>query len=236
MFSNIKQCNFSKYKDKKIIFYLFIILLTIYAILHKDNIIYLESYSNIYLVDLFLEKAGVLRANGRFIWPLMYVVIIWTIYFIYNRFPRKAVYILAILLVIQIIDIKPLVKERLFRDQEFNAINSEEGAFWRDLIKNYKAVYMYPGGQRTYNRSDDYIIFTFWAAQNNIPINAGYLSRYDFETSRQFNLELEQDLNNKKLDKNVLYITNKENKALFQNISQYTGREFVEFDDYYILK
>jgi hypothetical protein len=236
LFSNIKQCNFSKYKDKKIIFCLFIILLTIYAILHKDNIISLESYANIYLVDLFLEKAGVLRANGRFIWPLMYVVIIWTIYFIYNRFPRKAVYILAILLVIQIIDIKPLVKERLFRDQEFNAINSEEGAFWRDLIKNYKAVYMYPGGQRTYNRSDDYIIFTFWAAQNNIPINAGYLSRYDFETSRQFNLELEQDLNNKKLDKNILYITNKEHKSLFQNISQSTGRELVEFDDYYILK
>ena len=150
--------------------------------------------------------------------------------------PKKAYYILLILLLAQSIDISPLIKERLFKDQEFTNISSNSGLFWRDLIKNYDKVYMYPGGQRSYNRDDDYIIFTFWAAQNNIPINAGYLSRYDADIAKKFNAQLEKDLQNNKLEKNVLYITNKEHKVLFQNISQSTGRELLEYDNYYILK
>ncbi|MEX0598416.1 MAG: DUF6311 domain-containing protein [Candidatus Paceibacterota bacterium] len=221
---------------KKIFFVITIFWISLYAIMHHDIVINIEAYSNFYLVDLFLEKAGVIRANGRFIWPLMYVIIIFIIYLLYRLLPKKAYYIVLILLTAQAIDISPLIKERLFKNQELTTVNSDEGVFWRDLIKNYDAVYMYPGGQRTYNRNDDYIIFTFWAAQNNIPINAGYLSRYDFETSRKFNLELEQNLNTKKLDKNILYITNKEYRDLFQDIGQSTGRELVEFDNYYILK
>jgi hypothetical protein len=223
-------------QSKKIFFILAILGISLYAILYRDIAVKLEAHSNIYLIRLFLEKAGVIRANGRFIWPLMYVVIVFVIYLLYKLLPKKAYSILLILLIAQALDIGPLIKERLFKNQEFTTINSKEGAFWRDLIKNYKAVYMYPGGQRTYNRSDDYIIFTFWAAQNNIPINAGYLSRYDADIAKKFNTQLEKDLQNNKLEKNVLYITNKENKALFQNISQSTGREFVEFDNYYILK
>jgi hypothetical protein len=188
------------------------------------------------VVRAFLEKAGVIRANGRFIWPIMYVIIIFVIYLLYKLLPKKATYILLILLVAQAIDISLLIKERLFKDQEFTTISSDSGLFWRDLIKNYDAVYMYPGGQRSYSRDDDYIVFTFWAAQNNIPINAGYLSRYDIEISRKFNLELEQNLNNNKIDKNSLYITTKDYQPLFQNISQNTGRELVEYDNYYILK
>lgn len=234
--SRIRLTILNKIKNKKIIFYLFIILITIYSLLNKDNILYLETHNNIFLVNLFLEKAGVIRANGRFIWPIMYIVIISTIYWTHIKFPKQSLYIIIILAIIQVIDIKPLIKERLFRDQEFTNIKSEKSIFWKDTIKDYKAVNMYPGGQRSYNKADDYIIFAFWAAQNNIPINAGYLSRYDIEISRKFNLELEQNLNNYNIDKNSLYITTKNYKPLFENISQNTGRELVEYDNYYILK
>lgn len=222
--------------SKRIFFILTLVGITLYAILYRDIIIHIENHSNIYVLRAFLEKAGVIRANGRFIWPIMYVIIIFVIYLLYKLFPKQAVYILLILLLTQAIDISPLIKERLFKNQEFTTISSNSGIYWRDLIKNYDAVYMYPGGQRNYNRDDDYIVFTFWAAHNNIPINAGYLSRYDIEISRKFNLKLEQNLNNYKLDKNILYITTKDYQTLFQNISQNTGRELVEYDNYYILR
>ena len=226
----------SIFLTRKIFFILALLGISLYAIMYHDIVLKIEAYGNIYVIRAFLEKAGVIRANGRFIWPLMYIVIILAIYLIYKLMPKKAYYILLILLLAQSIDISPLIKERLFKDQEFTNISSNSGLFWRDLIKNYDKVYMYPGGQRSYNRDDDYIIFTFWAAQNNIPINAGYLSRYDIEISRKFNLELEQNLNNYNLDKNALYITTKDYKTLFQNISKKTERELVEYDNYYILK
>lgn len=232
VYKNLKNI----FLSKRIFFVLALIGITLYAILYRDIVTQIEAYSNIYVVRAFLEKAGVIRANGRFIWPIMYAIIIFVIYLLYKLLPKKATYILLILLVAQAIDISPLIKERLFKDQEFTSISSDSGLFWRDLIKNYDAVYMYPGGQRSYSRDDDYIVFTFWAAQNNIPINAGYLSRYDIEISRKFNLELEQNLNHYNLDKNSLYITTKDYQPLFQNISQNTDRELVEYDNYYILR
>ncbi len=232
----IKTVSESLLKERKIVFIICIILISLYSIMHKDNVTYLEQYTYIPIIDMFLEKSGVIRANGRFIWPLMYIVIIITLYSIQKIFNKHTLYILTILALIQIIDITPLIKERLFRDQEFVSIKSESSIFWQNTIKDYKEVNIYPGGQRSYNKADDYIIFAFWAAQNNIPINAGYLSRYDIEISRKFNLELEQNLNNYNLDKNSLYITTKDYQPLFQNISQNTGRELVEYDNYYILR
>jgi|LakMenEpi03Aug12_release.lakeMendotaPanAssembly.Ray.scaffolds.fasta_scaffold15684_13 hypothetical protein len=232
----IKTIAVSLSKERKIFFIICIILISLYSIIHKDNVTYLEQYNNILIIDMFLEKSGVIRANGRFIWPLMYIVIIITLYGIQKIFKKHTFYILTILALIQVVDITPLIKERLFRDQEFVSIKSESSIFWKNTIKDYKTVNIYPGGQRSYNRADDYIIFAFWAAQNNIPINAGYLSRYDIEISRKFNLELEKNLNNNNLDKNSLYITTKDYKTLFQNISQNTSRELVEYDNYYILK
>jgi len=232
----IKTVSESLLKERKIVFIICIILISLYSIMHKDNVTYLEQYTYIPIIDMFLEKSGVIRANGRFIWPLMYIVIIITLYSIQKIFNKHTLYILTILALIQIIDITPLIKERLFRDQEFVSIKSESSIFWQNTIKDYKEVNIYPGGQRSYNKADDYIIFAFWAAQNNIPINAGYLSRYDIEISRKFNLELEQNLNNYNLDKNTLYITTKDYQPLFQNISKNTGRELVEYDNYYILR
>lgn len=232
----IKTIAVSLSKERKIFFIICIILISLYSIIHKDNVTYLEQYNHIPIIDMFLEKSGIIRANGRFIWPLMYIVIIITLYGIQKIFKKYTFYILTILALIQVVDITPLIKERLFRDKEFVSIKSESSIFWRNTIKDYKAVNIYPGGQRSYNRADDYIIFAFWAAQNNIPINAGYLSRYDIEISRKFNLELEKNLNNNNLDKNSLYITTKDYKTLFQNISQNTSRELVEYDNYYILK
>lgn len=232
----IKTVSASLLKERKIVFIICIILISLYSIMHKDNVTYLEQYTYIPIIDMFLEKSGVIRANGRFIWPLMYIVIIITLYSIQKIFNKHTLYILTILALIQIVDITPLIKERLFRDQEFVSIKSESSIFWQNTIKDYKEVNIYPGGQRSYNKADDYIIFAFWAAQNNIPINAGYLSRYDIEISRKFNLELEQNLNNYNLDKNTLYITTKDYQPLFQNISKNTGRELVKYNNYYILK
>ena len=85
--------------------------------MHHDIVLKIEAYSNIYVIRAFLEKAGVIRANGRFIWPLMYVLIIFVIYLLYKLMPKKAYYILLILLAAQAVDISPLIKERLFKNQ-----------------------------------------------------------------------------------------------------------------------
>jgi hypothetical protein len=166
----------------------------------------------------------------------MYIIFIGIIYLIHKIFPKKSFYILLILLGIQIIDITPLLTLHLFKDKEFVSVKSESSIFWQNTIKEYKGVYMYPGGQRSYKSTDDYVIFTFWAAQNNIPINAGYLSRYDLPIVQKFNLQIEKNLVNNNLDPNILYITTKEHKDVFQSATQNTNRVVSEFDGYFIIQ
>ena len=233
----IKKTILSGIHNRTIIFWLGIIVISLYAILYRDIVtMYLEPYARLPFIRIFLDKAGVIRANGRFIWPLMYIVIIGIIYLINKVFSKKALYILIILLGIQMIDISPLLKLQLFKEKEIVSVKSESSIFWQNTIKEYKGVYMYPGGQRSYKSLDDYIIFTFWAAQNNIPINAGYLSRYDLPIVQKFNLQIEKNLVNNNLDPNILYITTKDHKDLFQTASKNTNRVLAEFDDYYIIR
>jgi hypothetical protein len=233
----IKKSIISGIHNKTIIFWLGIILISLYAILYRDIVsTYLEPYARLPFIRIFLDKAGIIRANGRFIWPLMYIIFIGIIYLTHKIFPKKSFYILLILLGIQIIDISPLLTLHLFKDKEFVSVKSESSIFWQNTIKEYKGVYMYPGGQRSYKSTDDYVIFTFWAAQNNIPINAGYLSRYDIAIQKKSSVDLEKDILNNNLNPNILYITTKEYKDIFENASHNTKRNITIFDDYYIIK
>lgn len=210
--------------------------ITFYSILNLDFINRLRQFENIIIIEYFLKASSMLRANGRFIWVFMYIIIIFTIYLLHKFYKKQFIYLILIIISIQIIDLKPLLNNKLFYNNDNFTLNSEQNLFWQDKIKGAKAIYFYPGGKRTYKKDDDYISFSYFASKSNIPINAGYLSRYDLPMSMKFNLDLEQKLSNNILEDNILYITNAENSSLFYQIAEKTNQEVGVYDGYYYIK
>jgi len=210
--------------------------ITIYAILDLDTINKIRQFENFIIIEYFLKASSMLRANGRFIWVLMYIIIIFSVYLLHRLYKKQFLYIILVLITIQIIDLKPLLNQKLFPNNESFSLNSEQNLFWKSEIESAEAIYFYPGGKRSYKSNDDYIPFLYWASKNNIPINAGYLSRYDIAKSIKFNLELEQNLSNGILEKDSLYITNKENSNFFYEIAKKTNKKVIIYDGYYFIK
>jgi len=210
--------------------------ITIYARLDLEIINKIRKFEEFPIVNYSLKAASMLRANGRFIWILMYLIIIFSIYLLHKLYKKNFIYLTLILITIQIIDITPLLNKRLFQNQDLFDSKSTQNLFWSEKIKSKKAIYFYPGGGRSYKKNDDYIPFLYLASKNNIPINAGYLSRYDLLHSIQFNSKLEKDITNGVLEENILYITDAKHLAFFEDINKKTYKDLKSFDGYYFIE
>ena len=228
--------NLKKWLRNNILAITIISAITIYARLDLDLINKIRKFEEFSIIHYALKAASMLRANGRFIWILMYLIIVFSIYLLQKFYKKSFIYIILILITIQIIDITPLLNKKLFQNQDSFNSKSTQNLFWAEKIKDKKAIYFYPGGKRSYKKDDDYIPFLYFASKNNLPINAGYLSRYDLAHSIKFNSELEQSLTNGILEENILYITDKKNLLFFENISKKTNKNLQNFDDYYFIE
>ena len=117
----------------------------IFLILSTSNNIYFDQTSiiNIPLNKFFYAIANIIRASGRLIWPIYYLIFIVGIIFIYQNFQKKiSLLIILILLLVQIADIsKGLNQYKLGKqyDQKNNQIFIKD-KIWKDLSRNYEQI------------------------------------------------------------------------------------------------
>ena len=117
----------------------------IFLILSTSNNIYFDQTSiiNIPLNKFFYAIASIIRASGRLIWPIYYLIFIVGIIFIYQNFQKKiSLLIILILLLVQIVDIsKGLNQYKLGKqyDQKNNQIFVKD-KIWKGLSSNYEQI------------------------------------------------------------------------------------------------
>lgn len=117
----------------------------IFLILSTSNNIYFDQTSiiNIPLNKFFYAIANIIRASGRLIWPIYYLIFIVGIIFIYQNFQKKiSLLIILILLLVQIVDIsKGLNQYKLGKqyDQKNNQIFVKD-KIWKGLSSNYEQI------------------------------------------------------------------------------------------------
>lgn len=117
----------------------------IFLILSTSNNIYFDQTSiiNIPLNKFFYAVASIIRASGRLIWPIYYLIFIVGIIFIYQNFQKKiSLLIILILLLVQIVDIsKGLNQYKLGKqyDQKNNQIFVKD-KIWKGLSSNYEQI------------------------------------------------------------------------------------------------
>ena len=139
---------FNMFNKKNNIIYSNIKIFTIcmiFLILSTSNNIYFDQTSiiKIPLNNIFYAISSSIRASGRLIWPIYYLIFIVGIIFIYQNFQKKiSLLIILILFLVQIVDIsKGLNQYKLGKqyDQKNNQIFIKD-KIWKDLSTNYDQI------------------------------------------------------------------------------------------------
>ena len=182
-------------------------------ILSVSNIIY---FGNILIFEYQLNKiiygiASIIRASGRFIWIIYYIILIFGVYSIYNLFKdkKKSTIVISIIIALQIIDISPGLKN-YYNSNAYKekTITNESKKFWLKLSNNYNII-------RTTHYKNSSNIFPSIGNQilssNFIKSDVSRLGRYDRSKASKNRNKVYFALNNKLLNKNTVYAIDNEN-------------------------
>ena len=134
------------------------------------------------LPDFIMEKLGILRASGRYVWLLHYLFMIHFILFIDKMgFNKNWKYIiLSAVIILNIIDFWPQLKQNKYTKEYHPVIKEFKEDVWTDIISDAEDFIMHPAHERSYNRYADDMMFARVAGLNNQKFNSGHLARFNF--------------------------------------------------------
>ena len=215
----IKKNGFIFKKKKMIIISLFFFLLAISNnVYYSDKLIFSYGLNN-YLYGIL----GIIRASGRLIWPVYYLIFFTGIIFIYRNFNSKNSFlILFFLLFVQIVDLSPGFKE-IFNGKIYLEGNKLKDSIWNIIPNHYNTVRIL---ERT-NTSDLYFKMPDYLGRNGFKktdiFNAARVNRVKLEEGTY---KTTKKISNKITDSNAVYLSNKIQHArylkyIFQNDSNY---------------
>ena len=152
------------------------------------------------LPKLIYGLLSIIRASGRFIWILYYLIIIFGIISIFQLFnnKNKSIFMISFILIIQAIDISPALKN-YYKANAFNKIeikNTNE-EFWKTISEDFKII------RTTYfkNSSNIYPYISNQILENDfLRTDISRLGRYDRSKASSNRNRLYFDLNNKQLE------------------------------------
>jgi hypothetical protein len=190
-------------------YYLLIIIFFILAISNTINI------GSFVLLDAQLPKflyapLSIMRASGRFIWPIYYLILIVGLILIYKKNEKKrALLILIIILCIQIIDIssglKNYINSKIFTRHEKVMFDDP---IWNEISKEFQII-------RTTYPNNNSKIFPQMAG---ILLNGNFkktdiieLARYDRNKASKYRNKTYENFRKNKLDKNTVFIVDNKN-------------------------
>ena len=190
-------------------YYLLIIIFFILAISNTIN------FGSFVLLDTPLPKflyapLSIMRASGRFIWPIYYLILIVGLVLIYKKNEKKrALLILIIILCIQIIDIssglKNYINSNVFMRHEKVMLNDP---IWNKISKEFQII-------RTTYPNNNSKIFPQMAG---ILLNGNFkktdiieLARYDRNKASKYRNKTYENFRKNKLEKNTVFIIDNKN-------------------------
>jgi len=229
IFIFIKERNF-KIKDN-INFY---IIIFISIILSASNNINVGGYQifSFELPKVLYGLLSIVRASGRFIWLINYLIIIFGIVVIYKFFKntRYATLAISFILIFQILDISPALK-KYYNSQAFNQYKFEKNNenFWKTISNDF-----------------DKIKSTKFNNTSNIFLSVGnQILKYDFKSTdisrsgrysrkkiTEYRSKANKIFSQKKFEKNTIYVAeNLNHLKYFKHIHKDTGVGFFFIRD-----
>ena len=164
------------------------------------------------LPNILYAPLSILRASGRLIWPVYYIIIIFTIYKLYKLEKKNRYSFLIIFLLIQIFDFSNslnmnFLKEKKVRDDKL------DDPIWKFVEENYNNI----STTKISNRTESFKFISNLLIDNNFEsTNYFRLGRYNREFASEYRSKFVKKLMIKEVDSNKAFII--ENKDHLRHI------------------
>ncbi len=203
------------------IFLPFFLITLIFLIISVTNKIYFQNQLifSVEIPNILYGLLSIVRASGRLVWPVYYLIFLFSIIFIYKKFSNsRPVFILIVIFLLQIIDIYPGIK-RHFNSSAFVKERSLDNSFWNNLSeKNSILRTTYLNNQSRFLLELRNILMSKNIIQTDISIHGRY-NRKKASISRS---KLYNNFENNNFPKNIIFAIDNPNhlrhlKFLFQD-------------------
>jgi hypothetical protein len=164
------------------------------------------------LVDLdgpWTAPLATFRSSGRFVWPLVYLLVVWAVVTVGRRLPhRAACAVLGLAVVLQAVDLHDAhaLRRRAARDPAFHAWPQLfAGDRWRVVAPHYRHVELVPAPQCGVPPIG-YEPAVRLAADYRMTVNAGVIARRDLRAQRQYCAEADAAVDAVRLRDDTIYV------------------------------
>jgi len=174
-----------------------------------------------YSLPSLLMITDIFRASGRFFWPVYYLTMISSFYFlskIFNKTTLIIVFSLALLL--QWVDLSSKLQQlnqHFHQSYQFDELNS---AFWQQAAHHYKKIVFIPYTKYPQRQIVHFQQYIHYAALHNMSVNLGYFARGEVSKAIEANRKILSKAVQEKLEADTIYIILKpQMAAIFTNKS-----------------
>ncbi len=201
---NIKNFKNIKINHKYLSLCLFLFLLAL------SNNISLGSLNliNVNLPNILYAPLSVLRASGRLIWPIYYIVIIFAIYKLHKLEKKNHSLVIGIFLLIQFFDFSNSLNENFLKEKKVRE-NKLNNPIWQFISENYNNI----STTKISNRTESFKSISNFLIDNNLKsTNYFRLGRYNREFASEYRSEFIKKLMIKEIDLKKAYIIENEDQ------------------------
>ncbi len=210
---NIKAKISEHYQANRTFYIPLMIVMIVFGVLAISSIVYIgkQFVISVKFPKKIEELLGVFRSSGRFMWVLMYGVMIASIAFILKKFKKKTAYgILIFCLLVQIVDLSGAcrrIQKNFVREVKETKIDKDMGNdFWKQIPDTYDKVLFFPMSLFTDETVEQYLNVGAVAAKNKMTMNYFYLSRPYDKIVTKGNKQREKEFKQGQVEENALYI------------------------------
>jgi hypothetical protein len=174
----------------------------VYMLVSLSNEAYFNAQPlwNIPLPGAVLNLFNLFRSSGRFIWPVFYFLVLFGIIILVRniRFP---VPVLILVILLQFIDLQPLIQDKKFT--EFASYESPmKSEFWQPAAQANRHLVVIPERRLT----PPYEPLAIFAVHNRLTMNLGYFARGNTAALQDYAQQVWVDLKTNKSDPQTIYI------------------------------
>jgi len=161
-----------------------------------------------YPIPNIIEKLGfTFRASGRFVWPLYYLILIFSLLLFFKTKINSKVktFLLLTIVFIQLYDIQVLITKNNLTSGDFHTKLTDNK--WISVFKNFDEIITYPPFETTLGYNMDYQDLCFLALKANKPITNGYVARVNNADKDKYRDNLLRDIKTGNIKEGQLFIT-----------------------------
>lgn len=171
---------------------------------------------------------AVFRSSGRLFWPIYYLIILGSFYTLKNIKYKKALFLIAIILLIQVYDLSDKIKSRSL---EF------EGQVWQNIYLEQQMPIISRGYEHIsflpVIPDRNFVDYAIFASKNKMTLNNGWFARDDNNLIKAVNKE-DNNVKSGIIKSNTIYIFSRDHEKYIANLDM-SNHLLTQIDNTFVL-